>query len=171
VASSRRVLLCAALSCVIAWALAAGASAQATNIVTRVVPPQSGPSAFEPYLSHLLGQPVRRLSAVSGENVPGSSPSSSGSGVLGCLGSKDWAVRRAAADAVRAAVLLLGPRLEPAGCWGLGDPGSLTQRCLGALDACRFDKVHAHRRMDIWESLQRRGAHTCIHARNMQEIQ
>lgn len=44
---------------------------------------------------------------------------------------------------MRAAVLLLGPALEPEGCWGLGDPASITARCLDALEACRFDKVRA----------------------------
>eukprot|EP00775_Hariotina_reticulata_P011340 gene11340-11489_t len=64
-----------------------------------------------------------------------------GSGILGCLGSKDWAVRRAAADTLKASVVLLGPALEPEGCWSLGNPGSLTHRCLDALESGRFDKV------------------------------
>jgi hypothetical protein len=52
-------------------------------------------------------------------------------------------VRRAAADAIRAVVLLVGPELEPEGCWGLGEPGSVTGRCMNALEECRFDKVRS----------------------------
>lgn len=118
---------------------------------------QHGVAAFLPYLNHLIGQPhQRRTSAHSAQDAAG--PSSGGgsttsstittgakpfsaSGILGCLSSQDWAVRRAAADAIRALVLLLGPELEPEGCWGLGDPGSVTGRCMNALEDCRFDKV------------------------------
>jgi len=53
-------------------------------------------------------------------------------------------VRRAAADAMRAVVLLVGPLLEPEDCWGLGDPGSVTGRCMCALEECRFDKVRSN---------------------------
>jgi hypothetical protein len=122
---------------------------------------QHGASAFMPYLNHLIGQPSqagRRASAHSSHDAVG--PSSGGgstasssismagkpfsaSGILGCLSSQDWAVRRAAADAVRAVVLLVGPDLEPEDCWGLGDAGSVTGRCLSALEDCRFDKVRA----------------------------
>lgn len=76
-----------------------------------------------------------------GATMTASSKPQSASGILGCLSSSDWAVRRAAADAVRAVVLLVGPGLEPEECWGLGDPGSVTGRCLNALEDCRFDKV------------------------------
>jgi hypothetical protein len=99
-----------------------------------------------PYLSHLIGQAAACKSAGGSDSSSGGGAAAArvaagGSGILGCLASKDHAVRRAAADAVRAAVVLLGPGLEPDGCWGLGDAGSLTGRCMGALDACRFDKV------------------------------
>lgn len=119
---------------------------------------QHGASAFLPYINHLVGQPAAQRrssqqepsgpssgggSTASGSTISVSSTPLSASGILGCLSSKDWAVRRAAADAVRAAVLLLGPELEPEGCWGLGDPGSVTGRCLNALEECRFDKVRA----------------------------
>lgn len=86
--------------------------------------------AFLPYLQHFLGQ----------SPAPNSS-SGGGSGILGCLYSKDWAVRRAAADALSATALLLGPGMEPEGAWGVGDPASLTGRCLAALENARFDKV------------------------------
>lgn len=118
---------------------------------------QHGAAAFLPYLNHLIGQPSQRRAsahssndAVGASSGGGSTASSSisntgkpfsASGILGCLSSQDWAVRRAAADAVRAVVLLVGPDLEPEDCWGLGDAGSVTGRCLSALEDCRFDKV------------------------------
>jgi hypothetical protein len=103
---------------------------------------QAGASAFLPYLNHLVGQASSRRSS-SGYDSGSGQAASSGSGIIGCLAAKDWAVRRAAADAIRAAVLLLGPALEPEGRWQLGDPSSLTQRCMSALDSqsCKFDKV------------------------------
>lgn len=99
---------------------------------------QSGPSAFLPYLKHLIGQPALRRTSTTG---PETSAGAKESGLLGCLCSSDWAVRRAAADAIRAAVLVLGPRMEPHGCWQLGDAGSLTHKCLAELEERRFDKV------------------------------
>uniref|UniRef100_A0A383W6D0 TOG domain-containing protein n=1 Tax=Tetradesmus obliquus TaxID=3088 RepID=A0A383W6D0_TETOB len=107
---------------------------------------KAGASAFLPYLNHLVGQPSSRRSS-SGYDAASSQAASSGSGIIGCLAAKDWAVRRAAADALRAAVLLLGPAMEPDGRWQLGDPSSLTHRCLSALDAqsCKFDKVREAR--------------------------
>jgi hypothetical protein len=103
---------------------------------------QTGASAFLPYLNHLVGQASGRRSS-SGYETASSQAASSGSGIIGCLTAKDWAVRRAAADALRTCVLLLGPAMEPEGRWMLGDPSSLTHRCLSALDAhsCKFDKV------------------------------
>jgi hypothetical protein len=120
-----------------------------------VVAAQHGASAFQPYINHLVGQPSQRRASAhqdpAGPSSGGGSTASStitlsgkpfsASGILGCLSSQDWAVRRAAADAVRALVLLVGPELEPEDCWGLGDPGSVTGRCLNALEDCRFDKV------------------------------
>lgn len=88
---------------------------------------QSGPSAFTPYTSHLIGQPA--------------SGSSSGSGMLGCLAHKEWTVRRAAADALKVAAALLGPHLEPDGCWDRSEPRSVCGRACKALEACKFDKV------------------------------
>ncbi|WIA12977.1 hypothetical protein OEZ85_006589 [Tetradesmus obliquus] len=107
---------------------------------------KAGAGAFLPYLNHLVGQPSSRRSS-SGYDAASSQAASSGSGIIGCLAAKDWAVRRAAADALRAAVLLLGPAMEPDGRWQLGDPSSLTHRCLSALDAqsCKFDKVREAR--------------------------
>lgn len=95
---------------------------------------QDGTEAFLPYLHHLIGQPPSTGSG-------GSSGAGARSGMLGCLFSKDWAVRRAAADALTAAALLLGPELEPEGAWSMGDQASLTGRCLLALEGARFDKV------------------------------
>lgn len=123
---------------------------------------QHGTSAFLPYINHLVGQPAQGRSSAHSDAVGpssggGSNASSnitlsgkpfSASGILGCLSSQDWAVRRAAADAVRAVVLLVGPELEPEDCWGLGDPGSVTGRCLNALEDCRFDKVGV--RAAVW---------------------
>jgi hypothetical protein len=71
------------------------------------------------------------------------SATSSGSGFLGCLSHKDWAVRRAAADALRVAALVLGPALEPEGCFERLEPRSTTGRTCRALEACKFDKVGA----------------------------
>lgn len=118
---------------------------------------QHGASAFIPFINHLVGQPSQRCTSASSTHeragassgggstassvISVSNKPSSASGILSCLSSKDWAVRRAAADALRAVVLLVGPDLEPEDCWGLGDPGSVTGRCLNALEECRFDKV------------------------------
>lgn len=104
---------------------------------------QAGASSFVPLLNHLVGQPSTRFSSSGYDSAAANTQSSSGSGLIGCLASKDWAVRRAAADAIRATVLLLGPAMEPDGCWMLGDPGSLTYKCLNALESqgCKFDKV------------------------------
>jgi hypothetical protein len=88
---------------------------------------QSGPSAFTPYTSHLIGQPP--------------SGGSGGSGMLGCLAHKEWTVRRAAADALKAAAALLGPELEPDGCFDRCEPRSVCGRAVKALEACKFDKV------------------------------
>lgn len=103
---------------------------------------QSGPSAFMPYLKHVIGQAApRRSSSSSNPDAAATAPKEGG--FLGCLSnSSDWAVRRAAADAIRAAVLLLGPQMEPHGCWQLGDPGSLTHKCLSELEDRKFDKVN-----------------------------
>lgn len=133
-------------------AAAGGAGAGACCMVVAA---QHGASAFQPYINHLVGQSSQRRASAhqdpAGPSSGGGSTASStitlsgkpfsASGILGCISSQDWAVRRAAADAVRALVLLVGPELEPEDCWGLGDPGSVTGRCLNALEDCRFDKV------------------------------
>ena len=87
---------------------------------------QTGSSAFLPYIHHLVGQ---------------SSPHGPPSGVLGCLSSKDWAVRRAAGDTLRAMSVLLGPHMEPEGHCDVTDPATVTGKCLQALESARFDKV------------------------------
>jgi hypothetical protein len=89
-------------------------------------PMQAGSSAFLPYIHHLVGQ---------------SSPHGPPSGVLGCLSSKDWAVRRAAGDTLRAMTLLIGPLLEPEGHCDVTDPATITGKCLQTLESARFDKV------------------------------
>jgi hypothetical protein len=108
----------------------------------RPAPLQHGPSAFLPYLSHLVGQPAATPGGSTSSNCStGNGPPAPGSGLLGCLARQDWTVRRAAADALSAAALLLGPELEPEGAWAPGDPASLTWRCLAVLEDARFDKV------------------------------
>ncbi|GLC51195.1 hypothetical protein PLESTB_000476100 [Pleodorina starrii] len=94
---------------------------------------KSGPAAFFPVLSALVGQPA-----------PPSVTSSSGtvgSGVAGALSRPDWPVRLAAADMLRSTALLLGPFMEMDGCWARGDAKSVTGRAIKALESCKFDKV------------------------------
>lgn len=79
-------------------------------------------------MSQLVGQPPGR-------------PGTAASGLLGCLNAKDWAVRKAAADALVAVALILGRDMEPEGCWLRDDPRSVTGRCIRALEEDRFDKV------------------------------
>lgn len=55
-------------------------------------------------------------------------PGTAGAGAVGLLASKDWAVRRAAADALKCFALALGPKMEPEGAWADGHPQSLTWR-------------------------------------------
>lgn len=112
------------------------------------IPSQSSISTFAPLLPALLGQPAPGP----GSTATGASgPSSSGSGVLGALSSKDWFARKAAADLVRAAVMLYGPLLEPDGVWQAGDVRCLSARCIRALDQwCRFDKVRGRQGGKKW---------------------
>jgi hypothetical protein len=102
------------------------------RLVAAHVPAQECASSFLPVLPRLIGQ-------------PGPSPS----GILGCLENKDWAVRRAAGEALRALGLLLGPYFEREGCWDASDPSCVTGWCLQALEKARFDKVGA--RTHVWE--------------------
>jgi hypothetical protein len=67
--------------------------------------------------------------------APGTAPCS---GILGCLSRPDWATRRAAADALTALALVLGPRFEAEAA---PDGGSLLARSVDALEAARFDKA------------------------------
>ncbi len=102
---------------------------QCSNSTTLcdVFQPQDGTEAFLPYLSHIIGQPAS-----------GTAP---GSGILGCLAHKDWAVRKAAGDTLKTAVIVLGPQIEPEGVWDVDSPASLTGRCLQGLEGAKFDKV------------------------------
>ncbi|GFR41107.1 hypothetical protein Agub_g1752 [Astrephomene gubernaculifera] len=99
---------------------------------------KSGPAAFLPILTSLVGQPAApSLGAASS----GGGGAPSGSGAVGALSRPDWQVRLAAADMLRATALLLGPLLEMDGSWAAGDPRSVTGRAIRGLESCRFDKV------------------------------
>ncbi|KXZ56846.1 hypothetical protein GPECTOR_1g763 [Gonium pectorale] len=90
----------------------------------------SGPGAFLPLMSSLVGQQP--------QGPPGSA--TSGSGAVGALYRTEWPVRLAAADMLRATAMLLGPLMEPDGCWQEADQRCLTGRALRGLESCRFDK-------------------------------
>ncbi|GLI69092.1 hypothetical protein VaNZ11_013637 [Volvox africanus] len=94
---------------------------------------KSGPAAFMPFLSALVGQPA--------PPSVGASTSNLGSGVGAALSRPDWPVRMAAADMLRSTALLLGPLMEHDGCWTRGDAKSITGRAIRALETCKFDKV------------------------------
>jgi hypothetical protein len=108
-------------------------------------------SSFLPVLPRLIGQ-----------------PSPSPSGILGCLENKDWAVRRAAGEALRALGLLLGPYFEREGCWDAADPSCVTGWCLQALEKARFDKVGRGRLLQRlprsvgWSRATRCMCHLCM---------
>lgn len=72
-------------------------------------------TSLVPVMGSIIGQPA------GGGSVGGAS------GVVGLLGSKDWMVRRAAADALKCLAVVLGPRMEPDNVWG-ASPQSLTAR-------------------------------------------
>ncbi|KAL3142427.1 hypothetical protein ABBQ38_002758 [Trebouxia sp. C0009 RCD-2024] len=89
---------------------------------------QGGLSALQPYLHSVIGQPQ--------------SSKAHSSGLVAALPSPDWPTRRAAAEAIKALAVALGPGLDspgpsaqPAGAL----PASL--RAAEALGRCRFDKV------------------------------
>ncbi|GIL73161.1 hypothetical protein Vretimale_4755 [Volvox reticuliferus] len=94
---------------------------------------KSGPAAFVPFLSALVGQPA--------PPSVGASTGIVGSGVGAALSRPDWPVRLAAADMLRSTALLLGPLMEHDGCWTRGDAKSITGRAIQALETCKFDKV------------------------------
>lgn len=94
---------------------------------------QSGPGAFLPILSSLVGNVPTALSA-QGSAMPGA-------GILANVGKPDWGTRKAVADCLRAIVLSLGPVFEVEGCWDQGDIRSLSGRCIRALEVCKYDKV------------------------------
>lgn len=99
----------------------------------HVFPSQSGPGAFLPILSSLVGNAPTALSA-QGSAMPGA-------GILANVGKPDWGTRKAVADCLRAIVLSLGPVFEVEGCWDQGDIRSLSGRCIRALEVCKYDKV------------------------------
>ncbi|GMH34357.1 hypothetical protein BSKO_02191 [Bryopsis sp. KO-2023] len=91
-------------------------------------------TTFKPYLGHFIGQP--------------SVGASNGTGILGLLSSKDWPVRKAAAEAVKTAAVLYGPQFS--------DPKtgkSLIKKSKDALGSTRFDKVKPVREA-ILDSIQ-----------------
>ena len=60
-----------------------------------------------------------------------------GTGCLGCLSSKDWSVRKRAAEALHALAHFLGPDLEA----GTSAERRRVPRCLEYLKAIKHDKV------------------------------
>ena len=68
---------------------------------------QNGSGAFLPLLPSLVGSPA--CAAL------GMAPASTGTGVLSCLTSKEWVVRGAAGDWLKAVTLLYGPMMQ-VGC-------------------------------------------------------
>ncbi|EFJ51921.1 hypothetical protein VOLCADRAFT_86913 [Volvox carteri f. nagariensis] len=117
---------------------------------------RSGPAAFVPLLSALVGQPA---SPPMGGNPTGTA----GSGVGGALSRPDWPVRLAAADMLRATAALLGPLMEHDGCWTRGDAKSITGRAIRALESCKFDKVRdvrdvARNALSVMEELHAYGS-------------
>ena len=61
---------------------------------------------------------------------------------MAALSSSDWPVRRAAAEAIKALVIALGPGLDSPGPPALPvNVQSASARAAEALERCRFDKV------------------------------
>lgn len=87
---------------------------------------QGSPDSFKSFLGHFVGQ------------AP--SNSSTGSGLVSFLSSKDWPLRKTSAEALRSMAILHGPDLKDtkAGSNSL----TLILRAKKALQASRFDKVH-----------------------------
>ena len=101
---------------------------------------QSGPGAFVPIISALVGQLPQPGGGTPGGS--GAAAGTSGSGVVGCLHRQaDWQTRQAAADMLRATALLLGPLMEVEGVWAPGDLRGVTTRAVRGLESCKFDKV------------------------------
>ena len=86
---------------------------------------QTSTSSLKPYMNHLLGNP--------------SSVSSSANGLLTFLGSKEWALRKASADALKAIVVILGPEIDEQR--GSTEAQKLSNRVRKTLNQYRFDKV------------------------------
>lgn len=64
------------------------------------------------------------------------------SGLVSGLSNPDWPIRRAAADAIKALAIALGPDLDSPGQAALtSGVQSVSCRAAEALDKCRFDKV------------------------------
>ncbi|KAL3152399.1 hypothetical protein ABBQ32_001452 [Trebouxia sp. C0010 RCD-2024] len=89
---------------------------------------QEGLSALQPYLHSIIGQPP--------------SSKSHSSGLVAAISSPDWPTRRAAAEAIKALTVALGPGLDSPGPSGLpAGAVSASLRAAEALGRCRFDKV------------------------------
>jgi hypothetical protein len=64
------------------------------------------------------------------------------SGLVSALSNSDWPIRRAAADAIKALAIALGPELDSPGQAALASGvQSVSCRAAEALEKCRFDKV------------------------------
>ncbi|KAJ9508634.1 hypothetical protein QJQ45_027917, partial [Haematococcus lacustris] len=96
----------------------------------------SSSGAFQQMIGQLVGQPAPAPSTSTAL-----SPTAQGSGLCGCLASKDWMARKAAADCLAACCLVLGPLAEPEGVWDPADPACLLARAARALEPVKFDKV------------------------------
>lgn len=98
---------------------------------------KASPGAFQQSMASLVGQ----LATTSATAAAAGGSGSAGSGLCGCLASKEWMTRKAAAECLKACVLVMGPMMEPEGAWELGDTRSLTARVQRALESAKFDKV------------------------------
>ncbi|KAL0026027.1 hypothetical protein WJX79_002284 [Trebouxia sp. C0005] len=89
---------------------------------------QGGPQALQPHLSLLVGHPH--------------TAKTNSSGLVSALSNSDWPIRRAAADAIKALAIALGPDLDSPGQAALSSGAqSVSCRAAEALEKCRFDKV------------------------------
>ncbi|DBA81597.1 TPA: hypothetical protein ACH3X1_007364 [Trebouxia sp. C0004] len=89
---------------------------------------QGGLQALQPHLSLLIGQLQ--------------TAKSNSSGLVSALSNPDWPIRRAAADAIKALAIALGPDLDsPSQAALTSGVQSVSCRAAEALEKCRFDKV------------------------------
>ncbi|DBB10596.1 TPA: hypothetical protein ACH3X3_007109 [Trebouxia sp. C0006] len=89
---------------------------------------QGGLPALQPHLGLLIGQPH--------------TAKTNSSGLVSALSNPDWPIRRAAADAMKALAIALGPDLDsPSQAALTSGVQSVSCRAAEALERCRFDKV------------------------------